>query len=196
METDRASDGPVGDRVSSADAVAIAKSLVHRNGLVPSLTALDPLLLREWERRLGTLTEADEQQAMRASKLVDHLGSEVLVLRRVKGLVGGPTVLVSKRAFPDADSAFVLDHLRHLKSLGSTRVRRDALEIHVSAALTRLSVPYGFRVDLRSEGYDSICNDIAVFRRTVSGSPELSETVFGPVAFGGQLWSSRSSETR
>ena len=83
VKTDRASDGPVRDRVSSAEAVAIAKSLVHSHGLVPSLTALDPLLLREWERRLETLTEADENQAMRASRLVDHLGDEVLVLRGV-----------------------------------------------------------------------------------------------------------------
>ena len=87
MEIDRAPGASVGDRVSSDAAVAVAKSLVHTHLVVPSLTALNALLRGEWGR-LGTLTEADEKEAMRAFKVADLLGPEVLVLPRVEGLEG------------------------------------------------------------------------------------------------------------
>jgi hypothetical protein len=148
--------------VSSDAAVAVAKSLVHIHLVVPSLTALNALLRGEWERRLGTLTEADEIEAMRAFKVADRLGPEVLVLPRVEGLEGWPRVLVSLRAFPDADRAFALEHLRHLKALGSRPERRDALELPVSEALISLLVRYGFRVDRPSKRFHGDCNDITV----------------------------------
>ena len=77
MEIDRAPRASVGDRVSSDAAVAVAKSLVHTHLVVPSLTALNALLRGEWGR-LGTLTEADEKEAMRAFKNTTLFGYELI----------------------------------------------------------------------------------------------------------------------
>jgi hypothetical protein len=167
----RASDGPVRDRVSSDEAVRIAESLVHTHGVVPSLIALDALMLGEWGRRLGTLTEAEEKQVMRASKFVDHLSDEVLVLRRVNGQEGTPTVLVSLRKFPDADRAFVREHLRPLKALGTGRDRQDALEIPVTRELTRLLAAYDYRVAPWPNQFHSQSNDVIVFGPMGTGRP-------------------------
>ena len=145
-ETDAALEASLGDAVSADAGVMVAEALVHHHGLIPSLIALDALMLHAWEHKLGTLTETDQKQVMRASQFVHHLSEEVLVLKRVNGQEGTPTVLVSRRSFPDADRAFVREHLKPLKALGSSRARQVALEIPVTEELTRLLAAYDYRV--------------------------------------------------
>lgn len=70
---------------------------------------------------------------------------------------------------PDADRDWVVKHLEPLRLLGTKRDRRDALEIPLFEGLRSRLSRYGFRVDLWSEHFHGVCNDITVIGCTPAG---------------------------